>query len=209
ILAGLTAVLHITAAIHFPYSYPDGCVESCSLEAGRKCCSHYTQDVNSPYFVDSLACLCDPNNPGYEQFYTDIDDCMDNYSWRDEWTKWHFEAFTEGKICAWYNQKKATESKSKTPRANPTMSIKVTAVSHRSTTDLHKSTETIIASYKSTAVTTDSHKPTKASLTLTSLLRLLSNLTSLPQPLRVSLPEQRELNISRSMTPINVSITVP
>ncbi|KAK9762691.1 hypothetical protein K7432_011326 [Basidiobolus ranarum] len=154
IFAGLTAFGFVSAAVDFPYTYWPSCVATCNEEAGKVCYADYTEDPNSPNFMESLSCLCDSTNPGHTTFINSLNTCMDEGCWLFQ--RLPFEYSTEGKMCAWYNKNKVTPK--------PTES-KSTASNAEVTTELHKSTKVNIESHKSTEITTESHKPTKASST--------------------------------------------
>ncbi|KAK9760395.1 hypothetical protein K7432_015619 [Basidiobolus ranarum] len=120
IFAGLTAFGFVSATVDFPYTYESSCVASCNEVAGKVCYADYTQDPNSPHFIESLSCLCDSSNPGHTAFMNSINTCMSNNCWffnRDP-----FEDTTEGQMCAWYNKNKVTpkptESKSTASNAS-------------------------------------------------------------------------------------------
>ncbi|KAK9674711.1 hypothetical protein K7432_016973 [Basidiobolus ranarum] len=76
VLAGIAAVSVVSASDYFPFKYPNDCITECAMEAGKKCWPNYTQDPNSPDFVESFACLCGSDQAKVNGFLTDSLNCM-------------------------------------------------------------------------------------------------------------------------------------
>ncbi|ORX87938.1 hypothetical protein K493DRAFT_200363, partial [Basidiobolus meristosporus CBS 931.73] len=139
---------------------PNKCITDCSLKAGKKCWSKYTQDIHSPNFVDSFSCLCDDSNPGHGQFLKDNLECIVS---NDCGFFAMMEAEgQEAEICKWYNEHKKvvkpTESHSSTEKPKSSASsVHPKSTEHSTVGNVtHDS-----ASHETTKVT-ESHKATES-----------------------------------------------
>ncbi|KAK9695181.1 hypothetical protein K7432_013108 [Basidiobolus ranarum] len=197
---------------YFPFPPPNKCMTDCSFKAGRKCWSKYTQDIHSPYFVESLSCLCDSSNPGHSQFISDSASCMIS-------SDCGFFAMikAEGQqsaICKWYNEHKQVIKPTESHSTTETHKASAPSVHSESTesSTAHSSTYDVTSqeSSKSTQspkafMTTMSHNPShtlKSESSSVETTKSKSNTTasqSSSKPVKSSEPKsQVSVDISRS-----------
>ncbi|ORX89095.1 hypothetical protein K493DRAFT_318984 [Basidiobolus meristosporus CBS 931.73] len=116
------AMAVVSASDFFPFEYPSDCITSCSLQAGKKCWSSYTQDESDPNFIQSFSCLCDSSNPGNGNFMMDSLKCLTANKCEEKDIM--ASMALQGPICEWYNQHKNDPKPTTTEKPEPTTTEK-------------------------------------------------------------------------------------
>ncbi|KAK9764193.1 hypothetical protein K7432_008510 [Basidiobolus ranarum] len=156
VLAAIAAISVVSASDYFPFEYPSECITSCSLKAGKKCWSNYTQDETDPNFVQSFSCLCDTSNPGNGAFMANSLQCLteSKCDGKDIMTSMGLQ----GPICEWYNQHKNDPKPTETPE--PTITSTKTPEPTTTSTETPEPTTTSTETPEPTTTTTETSEPT-------------------------------------------------
>ncbi|KAF9902180.1 hypothetical protein BX616_002017 [Lobosporangium transversale] len=68
IIAVLASVVAVTSALEYPFKPNGPCVSKCLMDIGKSMNPNYTDDPNSPYFLESLGYGHERGTPTYTTF---------------------------------------------------------------------------------------------------------------------------------------------